>query len=159
MRLTGETWTVIVYRYGAPADKEISELVCDRSYITLSNLVLLKTKLGYSVRGFLYYLKWCGNDSASLILLDYDHQTEATLANNEGEMKLRILLATDQPSELIMSITPMKRPRDTNKENYIDVPTAEEPLDAYKEWLENLQQDQLDTGNLKSSSHQWLFTI
>jgi len=76
------------------------------------------------------------------------------LAANEGEMKLRILLATDQPSELMMSITPMKRPRDTNKENYIDVPTAEEPLDAYKEWLENLQQDQLDTGNLKSSSHQ-----
>ena len=132
-------------------DTEIVELVCDRSYITFSNLVLLKTKLGYSVRDFLYYLKRCGNDSASLILLDYDHQIEPMLAANEGEMKLRILLATDQPSELIMSITPMKRPRDTNKENYIDVPTAEEPLDAYKEWLENLQ---LDTGNLKSSSHQ-----
>ena len=107
----------------------------------------------------MYYLKRCGNDSASLILLDYDHQIEPMLAANEGEMKLRLLLATEQSSELMKSITPMKRPRDTNKGNYIDVPTAKEPLDAYKEWLENLQQDQPDIDNLKSSPRQRLFFI
>nr|TKW21150.1 hypothetical protein SEVIR_4G180000v2 [Setaria viridis] len=67
------------------------------------------------------------------------------LAANEGERKLRLVLATVQPTELNKSITPLKRPRDKTKEAPIDVPTAEEPIDAYKEWLANLQQDQRDT--------------
>ncbi|XP_039771101.1 uncharacterized protein LOC120639140 [Panicum virgatum] len=143
--LTGETWTIILQRYGATtADTEFVELVCDRSYITLANLVLLKTKLGYSMRDFMYYLKRCGNDSASLILLDYDHQTESMMAANEVERKLRLLISTEQPSELMKSITPMKRPRGTTTKSRIDVPTAEEPIDAYKEWLEILQQEQLE---------------
>ena len=149
--LTGETWTIILQRYGATtADTEFVELVCDRSYITLANLVLLKTKLGYSMRDFMYYLKRCGNDSASLILLDYDHQTESMMAANEVERKLRLLISTEQPSELMKSITPMKRPRGTTTKSRIDVPTAEEPIDAYKEWLEILQQEQPETGKLNS---------
>jgi len=99
----------------------------------------------------MYYLKRCGNDSASLIFLDYDHQTEAMIAANEDERKFRLWISIEQPSELMKSITPMKRPRDTTKKTHIDVPTAEEPIDAYKEWLENLQQDQPDTGKLNSS--------
>ena len=94
----------------------------------------------------MYYLKRCGNDSASLIFLDYDHQTEAMIAANEDERKFRLWISIEQPSELMKSITPMKRPRDTTKKTHIDVPTAKEPIDAYKEWLEILQQEQPDTG-------------
>jgi hypothetical protein len=47
----------------------------------------------------------------------------------------------------------MKRPRDRTTEKTVDVPTAEEPIDGYKEWFVNLQQDQPDTGKLSSSTH------
>jgi len=72
------------------------------------------------------------------------------MAANEVERKLRLLISTEQPSELMKSITPMKRPRGTTTKSLIDVPTAEEPIDAYKEWLEILQQEQPEMGKLNS---------
>jgi len=72
------------------------------------------------------------------------------MAANEVERKLRLLISTEQPSELMKSITPMKRPRGTTTKSLIDVPTAEVPIDAYKEWLEILQQEQPETDKLNS---------
>jgi hypothetical protein len=146
-------WTVIIHRDGARPDTEIVELECDRAYITFCNLVLLKSRLGYSGWNFLYYKERCGNHTANLILVDYENQTTAMLAANERERKLIIVMTTVQQTKLEVSITPMKRPRDRTTEKTIDVPTAEEPIDGYKEWFVNLQQDQPNTGKLSSSTH------
>jgi hypothetical protein len=86
-------------------------------------------------------------------LVDYENQTTAMLAANERERKLIIVMTTVQQTKLEVSITPMKRPRDRTTEKTIDVPTAEEPIDGYKEWFVNLQQDQPNTGKLSSSTH------
>ena len=147
-------WTVIFQRKGAPFEEEFVELDCDRAYLTFYNLVLIKSRMGYSPRDFLYYKKRCANDIATLISIDFLHQIEDMMADNEGERKLRMVLSKVDLTELQVSITPMKRRRGTTTEKPTNVPTAEEPVDAYKEWLANLQEDQPDTGKLSSSTHQ-----
>ncbi|RLN36233.1 uncharacterized protein C2845_PM03G30160 [Panicum miliaceum] len=101
--------------------------------------------MGYRLRDFLYYKKRYANDTASLILIDFDNQIADMMAQNKGERKLRMVLSKVELTEMQVGITPMKRPRGTTTEKPADVPTAEEPIDAYKEWLANLQQDQPDT--------------
>jgi hypothetical protein len=51
-------------------------------------------------------------------------------------MKVKLLLTWDQPTELCVSMTPIKRQREL-----IDIhePHTEEPIDPYKVWLANLQ--------------------
>lgn len=57
-----------------------------------------------------------------------------------------MVLTKDQHTDMLVSITPMKRARGRNTEEPIDGPGTEEPIDAYKDWFAALQQDQPDTG-------------
>jgi hypothetical protein len=52
------------------------------------------------------------------------------------ERKVKLLLTQDKPTELRASMTPIKRPRELTD---IHEPHTEEPIDAYKVWLANLQ--------------------
>jgi hypothetical protein len=58
------------------------------------------------------------------------------MQNSEGERKVKLLLTRDQPTELRVTVTPIKRPRESTN---ICQPCTEEPIDAYKVWLANLQ--------------------
>ena len=146
-------WDVSFQCIAAPEGRDIVVFSCDKAHITFYNLVCLKSKLGYSVRAFMYYKKRCGRDIASLISIDYDHQIEVMIANNQTERELRLVLTMDQQTDLQVSISPMKRPRDTTTEEPIHVPTIEEPIDVYRNRLANLQQDEPDTGKFISSTH------
>lgn len=101
----------------------------------------------------MYYKERCGRDTASLIAVDYDHQIQAMIENNVREKKIRILLTKDPETNLQVTITPMKRPRETTTQEPLDRPMTQEKIDAYKKWLENLQQYQPDTGRYISSNH------
>lgn len=101
----------------------------------------------------MYYKERCGRDTASLIAVDYDHQIQAMIENNVREKKIRILLTKDPETNLQVTITPMKRPRETTTQEPLDRPMTHEQIDAYKKWLENLQQYQPDTGRYISSNH------
>lgn len=148
-RLTGERWRVIIDCVGAPSGHETAQFTCDRANITFFNLVCLKSKLGYCGRAFLYYKERCGRNTAALVPLDYDHQIPAMLQSNSKDRKIRILLTRDQQTNLQVTITPLKRRRETTTEGR----RIGEQIDAYKIWLQNLQQDEPDTGRYNSSSH------
>jgi hypothetical protein len=139
-------WDVAIHRHGAEEESDYVEFECDRSYISYSNVILLKSKMGYSAQDYLYYMKRTSNNTATLISVDYEHKIEPMLAACARERKLRLVLSVEQPTQLNSSITPLKRPRAKTQATHEDVPAGEEAIDAYKEWLSNLEQDQLDPG-------------
>jgi hypothetical protein len=95
-------------------------------------LLFLKSKFGFAGRDFLYYKKRCGSDKANLTSVEYDIETIEMIQNNIKEKNVRMLLSRDQPTQLHVSITPMKRPR-------VVEPCTNDPIDAYKVWLADLQ--------------------
>jgi hypothetical protein len=50
-----ESWTLYFRLIGAPSPQDIAEIELDRNELTFGNLLTMKTRLGYSVRDFLYY--------------------------------------------------------------------------------------------------------
>ena len=84
----------------------------------------------------MYYKKRCGRDVARLELIDFEEDAESMIQNNQRERKVRIVLSRDQARELQVSITPMKRPREPEG---TDQQRRQEPIDEYKVWLANLQ--------------------
>jgi hypothetical protein len=108
----------------------------DRASISLFWLLCLKAKFGYSTRDFLFYKKRCGRDVATLEAIEFEKDAESMIQNSEGERKFKLLLIRDQPTELCVSLTPIKRPREPTN---ICQQCTKEPIDAYKVWLANLQ--------------------
>jgi hypothetical protein len=131
-RLTSQTWNLLFHCKGAPKDKVLIELKIDRADINFYNLIFLKSKFGFAGRDILYYKKRCGSDKANLTPVDYDIETIEMIQNNIKEKKVRMLLSRDQPTQLHVSITPMKRSR-------VLEPCRDDPIDAYKVWLRDLQ--------------------
>jgi hypothetical protein len=82
----------------------------------------------------LFYKKQCGRDVATLEAIEFEKDAESMIQNSEGERKVKLLLTRDQPTELRVSVTPIKRLREP-----IDIhePHTEEPIDAYKVWRAN----------------------
>jgi len=119
-----------------PDKNFIKETNMDRADISFFNLVCMKSKLGYGGREFMYYKKRCGRDVARLELIDFEEDAESMIQNNQRERKVRIVLSRDQARELQVSITPMKRPREPEG---TDQQRRQEPIDEYKVWLTNLQ--------------------
>ncbi|XP_020393666.1 uncharacterized protein [Zea mays] len=140
-KLTGEIWTLKFHCIGAQPGKEIVTVNIDKAYVAFYNVVYIKSKLGYSGRDFLFYKKRCGIDRSRLLALDYIHQ-EAMLSDNMDERKISFVLTKDPPSDLEVSITPIKRPRQRTN---VDEETIEVLIDAYKEWLAILQHDNPET--------------
>ncbi|TVU50279.1 hypothetical protein EJB05_01645, partial [Eragrostis curvula] len=138
---TGETWKLFICCKGAPPEKEKLLFDIDRADISFVNLLALKSKLGYSSRDFLYYMNRCGRDVATLEAIDYADDVDLMIQNNEVERKIRLILCTDEPTEQWVSITPLKRLREPPTS---DLPCSREPIDAYKDWLENLRDKQPD---------------
>ncbi|XP_008669767.2 uncharacterized protein [Zea mays] len=64
------------------------------------------------------------------------------LSDNMDERKISFVLTKDPPSDLEVSITPIKRPRQRTN---VDEETIEVSIDAYKEWLAILQHDNPET--------------
>ena len=110
----------------------------------------IKSNLGYSGRDFLFYKKRCGRAQAKLEALDFNHQTEAMLSENEREKQIRFVLTKDQPRGLQVSITPIKRPRQRPNG---DEPTSGVDIDAYKKWLAILQREDPETRKLSCQTH------
>ncbi|WVZ89691.1 hypothetical protein U9M48_036061, partial [Paspalum notatum var. saurae] len=130
-----EEWTLQIECMGAPRQRDVVELVIDKAYITFSNLCVLKDKLGYSARDFMYYKKRCATYVASLEVIDYEHQARAMVGDKESERKVRLIMAKESLNELSVSITPIKRRREQHQE---DLPCVQEGIDAYKVWLSEL---------------------
>ncbi|TVT97836.1 hypothetical protein EJB05_56892, partial [Eragrostis curvula] len=116
--------------------REFIEVELDRAEMSYLNLIRLKGKLGYSSRAYMFYKKRVRNDVASLVLIDYESDANAMIKDNERERKVRLLLTRDEPSNKQVSITPLKRPRETTSSKH---PRREDPIDAYKVWLADLQ--------------------
>ncbi|WVZ64049.1 hypothetical protein U9M48_013626 [Paspalum notatum var. saurae] len=74
-----EEWILQIECKGASPQRDVVELAIDRAYITFVNLFVLKDKMGYSVRDFIYYKKRCATDVASLQEIDYEHQARPML--------------------------------------------------------------------------------
>jgi hypothetical protein len=108
----------------------------DRASISLFQLLCLKAKFGYSSRDFLFYKKRCGRDVATIEAIEFEKDAKSMIQNSEGERKVKLLWTQDQPMELRVSVTPIKRPRELTD---IHEAHIEEPIDAYKVWLANLQ--------------------
>jgi hypothetical protein len=138
---TGEIWTLLFECKGAPLHREFVELQLDRAYITFSNLFCLKDKFEYSVRDYLYYKKRCWRDTTSVELIDFEHQARSMIQTYETYRKVHLIVTKEPLNELWVSITPIKRSRDL----VMDEEPVQEDLDAYKDWLQKLQQQELDT--------------
>lgn len=141
-RVTGETWTLYFHCKGAPPENEFIHLEIDKGDISYYNLVCLKSRLGYAGRDYLYYKKRCGRDKARLELLDFDHQAETMVANSMEERKVRLVLTKEPPTELQVSISPIKRSREPPISCQ---PCTEDTLDEYKIWLAMRQEQCPDT--------------
>jgi hypothetical protein len=108
----------------------------DRASISLFQLICSKTKFGYSSRDFLFYKKRCGRDIATLQSIEIEKDVESMIKNSDREMKVKLLLTRDQPTKLHVSMTPIKRQRESKD---FREPYTEEQIGAYKMWLANLQ--------------------
>jgi hypothetical protein len=96
------------------------------------------------VRDYLYYKKQRGRDTASVELIDFEHQARSMIQTCETERKVYLIMTKEPMNELRVSITPIKRSRDL----LMDEEPVQEDFDAYKVWLQELQQQEPDTGYL-----------
>ncbi|KAJ1279095.1 hypothetical protein BS78_04G129300 [Paspalum vaginatum] len=67
------------------------------------------------------------------------------VANGEGERKARLVLTKEQPKEMQVSISPMKRMRE---KPISDEDGIHDTLDEHKIWLRDLKKEYPYTGNL-----------
>lgn len=135
---------------GECPEREIVRITIDRADVTYLNLIAWKEQLGYAGRDYLYYMKRCGENVASLQLIDYSRDIESMIENNVADRKIRLLLTRDAVTEQQVSITPIKRPREQSRN--LAEPCTDEPIYAYKLWLAKLQRDQ-QTGMIFTLSH------
>jgi len=62
-----ESWTLYFRLIGAPPEQDIAEIELERKDLTFGNLLTMKSRLGYTMRDFLYYKKRSGNNVATLV--------------------------------------------------------------------------------------------
>ena len=140
-----ESWTLYFQLIGAAPDKEFAEIEIDRGDITFGNLLTMKSCFGYStMRDFLYYKQRSGNGVARLVEIDSDLEGGGMITMNYQEREVRLVLSKDPITEPNVSITPIKLPLGTPfYEDFTD-----EPIDDYKDWLEELHANGEGTGKL-----------
>jgi len=97
----------------------------------------MKSNLGYGARDYLYYKRRCGNAVATLIEIEYDVDANAMLSSNAEEREVRLVLSRDQITERNVEITTIKLPRMVS----ISEDSTDEPVDDYKVWLNNMQEE------------------
>jgi hypothetical protein len=64
---------------GVEPNKEFIEIVLDRASISLFQLLCLKANFGYSSRDFLFYMKRCGRDVATLEVIEFEKDAESMI--------------------------------------------------------------------------------
>jgi hypothetical protein len=101
----GEIWTLLFECKGAQLHREFVELQLDRAYITVSNFFCLKDKFEYSVRDYLYYKKRCGRDTASVVLIDFEHQARSMIQTYETERKVCLIMTKEPLNEDLLMWT------------------------------------------------------
>lgn len=129
-----ESWILYFQLIGATPRQEFAEIEIDRNDLTFGNLLTMKSRLGYSVRDFLYYKKRCGNGVAKMIEIDEELDVDGMITINDEEREVRLALSRDKITEQNVTITPIKLPPGTAfYEDFTD-----EPIDEYKDWLAQL---------------------
>jgi hypothetical protein len=150
VRLTGDMWTLYFHCVGAPKGQEKIELQMDRADISFYTLFRLKSRFGYTARDYIYYKQRCGRTVATLQVLDFEDQAATMIENNKREKEIRLLMTTEQPRELQVAITPLKRPRDRANTN---VPCRDDTINLYKAWLKDMYEVDENTGNICCYTH------
>lgn len=139
-----ESWMLYFDLVGAPPERDIAEIKLDRIDLTFGNLSTMKSRLGYSVRDFLYYKKRSGNNVATLVEVETELDASGMITMNEEEKEVRLVLTRDKITELNVSITPVKLPPGTAfYEDFTD-----EPIDEYKDWIAELHEAGVGRGKL-----------
>jgi len=105
----------------------------------------MKSRLGYTMRDFLYYKKWSGNNVATLCEIQTEMDASGMITMNDEEREVRLILSTDRIIERNVSITPMKLPLGTA---FYEEEFTNEPLDDYKDWLAELHTNNRGRGTL-----------
>ncbi|KAL6623039.1 hypothetical protein ACP70R_032918 [Stipagrostis hirtigluma subsp. patula] len=121
-----------------PATIEEACVVEDETLVDPSNNSF-KEQLGYANRDYLYYRKRCGNNIATVEAIDFRADAEAMLEHlaSERETKVRLIMSKEQEKARYVDITPLKRPREFERDDDEDEDLADdEEIDEYKEWLE-----------------------
>ena len=103
------------------------------------SLLSIKEQLGYAGQDYLYYKKRCGTDVATLQPIDYTRHAERMVHEYAEERTIRLVLSKEQETAHQVSITPLKRPRQQPEDE--EHPFMDDPFDAFKDWLANLQAD------------------
>jgi hypothetical protein len=139
---TGEAWTLLVHCKNGLPGSEYVKFTLDKADIRLPALYALKDQLGYAVRDYLYYKRRCGRDVATLHPIDYVRHTEMMVQDNESEKEIRFVLTqVPETTTRQVSITPLKQPRDKEREEQDEPSFLDDPFDANKEWLKELPKE------------------
>lgn len=141
-----ESWILYFQLIGTKNGEEFCRLEIERKDITFGNLLTMKSRLGYSVRDFLYYKKRCGNGVATINEIQNELDASGMLTMNDEEREVRLVLSRDKITEQNVSITPIKLPPDTPF--YEDEDFTDEPIDEYKAWLAELHAEGVGRGKL-----------
>jgi len=141
-----EYWTLCLNLIGAAPDRDIVEITkVNKNDITFGELLTMKSRLGYTVRDFLYYKKRSANNVATHHEIETESDVSVMITNNDEERKARLVLSKDIITERNVSISPMKKPQGT--EFYEDEFTNV-LLDDYKVWLEEMHENGKGHGKL-----------
>ena len=97
-----------------------------------SNLITMKSDLGFGVRDFLYYKMRSGNAVATLKNIDCETDLTSMIQSNAREREHRIVLSTDEVREQTVVITPIKNTTNTSADEDME---DDESIDAYKDWF------------------------
>lgn len=60
----------------------------------------------------MYYKKRLDKDVAKLEIIDYESDAQIMIQANSSERKVRLLLTREEPDNMEVNITPIKRPRE-----------------------------------------------
>jgi hypothetical protein len=71
--------------------------------------------------------------------IDYTRDAEPMVHEYAEQRKIRLVLSKELEAAQQVSITPLKRPRQQPEDD--EHPFMDDPFDAYKDWLANLQAD------------------
>ena len=97
-----------------------------------SNLITMKSDLGFGARDFFYYKMRSGNVVATLKDIDRETDFISMIQSNARERELRKVLSTDEVRERTVAITPIKNTTNTSADEDME---DDESMDAYKDWL------------------------
>ena len=94
----------------------------------------------------MHYKKRCGIAQANLQIINYRRDVDDMVQSLASERKIRMVLTKDREQDRIVSITPLKRPRERESESDDesdhesddeDGPIDYGSVNAYKDWLQN----------------------